>query len=411
MQDNKQTGRFAGNLMAYGASEAAAKASRLIVVVVIARTLDAGQIGLAAAALAAADILKSLTENGVGQRIIAAPQERLKRVCATAQILFWVWCVGLFILQVSIGFALYLSGGSLLLLALILTLAGEYLFMPPGLVQAALAMREGKLRQTAAISAGQTVIANFLSVVLALLWPSALALVLPRLLTAPLWLLAMRRLRPWRADRSQGYEPLKPFLRFGWAVLGVEVLKAARLQADKLVIGMMMGAEALGLYFLAFNAGLGLANSFSMAFSTVLFPHLCAARDRVLALRQAMMLSLGLIVPVVLLQAALAPWYVPILFGDGWEGISPVVAILCLVAIPTTLWSSAAGWLRAHERPQTELLVTFLLTLALIANTVILAEHGLTAIATGYALITSLVLFTASLPAITTAFGAKLKEV
>jgi protein involved in polysaccharide export with SLBB domain len=63
---------LAANLMSYGASEVASKASRLLVVIVVARTLDLAEVGVAAAAMAAADILKSLTENGVGQRIIAA---------------------------------------------------------------------------------------------------------------------------------------------------------------------------------------------------------------------------------------------------------------------------------------------------------------------------------------------------
>ncbi len=72
-----KTSRIAQNLFAYGASEVAAKASRLLVVVVVARSLDLTQIGVAAAALAAADILKALTENGVGQKIISAPGRRV----------------------------------------------------------------------------------------------------------------------------------------------------------------------------------------------------------------------------------------------------------------------------------------------------------------------------------------------
>ena len=399
------------NLLAYGASEVAAKASRLLVVVAVARTLELEQIGMAAAALAAADILKSLTENGVGQRIIAAPEAELAQTCATAHRIFWIWCVGLFVAQSAIGLALYLSGGSLVLLTLILLLAGEYLFMPAGLVQTALAMRAGKLRQTAAISGTQIVAANLMSAVLALLWPSALALILPRLLTAPFWLIAMRRLHPWTRDLSKGRAPLRPFLRFGWAVLGVELVKALRLQADKLIIGTMLGAEALGLYFMAFNAGLGLATSFSTAFPTVLFPHLCASDDKDVALRQGILLAMGLIAPVVLLQAMLVPYYVPLLFGAGWSGIDDIVSILCLVAIPTTLWSATAGWLRATDRAQQEFWVTAALTAALMLNTVLLAPYGLVSIAIGYALVATLGMVAASLPALFAAFRSPFVEV
>ncbi|WP_424987011.1 oligosaccharide flippase family protein [Microbulbifer sp. S227A] len=402
---------FARNVLAYGASEVAAKLSRLFVVIAVARTLDLDQIGMAAAALAAADILKSLTENGVNQRIISASEADLAATCATAHRIFWTWCVGLFLAQSLIGLVIYAAGGSLLLLVMILLLAGEYLFMPAGLVQAALAMRNGKLNQTAAIAGAQVVGANLMSVALVMAWPSALALILPRLLTAPFWLVSMRRLNPWQIDLSQGRAPLRPFLRYGASVLGVELVKALRLQADKLIVGAMMGAEALGLYFMAFNAGLSLANSFSVAFSTVLFPHLCAHENKRVALRQGATVAMAMIAPAVVLQAIMAPYYVPVLFGAGYEGLHQIVSILCLVAIPSTLWSAAAGWLRATNRPQVELLVTIVLTIALMANTALLAPFGLVPVATGYAVIAAIVMVGAALPVFLPAFGLKLAKV
>jgi len=267
-------------------------------------------------------------------------------------------------------------------------------------VQAALAMRAGKLRATAGISGAQIVGANLMSVVLVVIWPSAIALVLPRLLAAPIWLFAMRRLHPWQRDTDADYAPLMPFITFGWAVLGVEVVKAMRLQADKIIVGAIMGAEALGLYFMAFNAGLSLSNAFSTAFSTVLFPHLSQAGNKAAALRQSMLLGLVLITPVVVLQSVLAPYYVPILFGAGWDDVAGIVAVLCLVAIPTTLWSAAAGWLRSEGRPQTELLNTVGITLGLSLSTIVLSPYGLQAVATGYAISSFVLMAIASLPTI-----------
>lgn len=402
--------QLAQNLIAYGVSEVATKASRLVVVIAVARTLDLAEIGVAAAALAAADILKSLTENGIGQKVIAARDEELTATCSTAHRLFWAWCIGLFVLQALVGLGLYLWGGNLVLLALILLLAGEYLFMPAGLVQCALAMRAGKLKQTAAIAGGQIVGANLMSAALAFIWASPLALILPRVLTAPFWLIAMRRLHPWTRDVSQGFAPLRPFITFGRAVLGVELVKALRLQIDKVIVGALMGAEALGLYFMAFNAGLGLANSFSTAFSTVLFPHLCNSGNKLIALRQSVVMSLGLISPAVVIQALLAPVYVPILFGPGWTGLDEVVSILCLVAIPTTLWSAAAGYLRVTGRAGREFRVTLLLTAALSLNAAIMAPLGLTALASGYAVIASLVMVAAAFPSLQRAFAAAPQE-
>ncbi|MDA7423944.1 oligosaccharide flippase family protein [Thalassococcus lentus] len=386
------------HLLAYGASEIATKLSRLFVVVAVARTLDVAEIGIAAAALATGDLLKSLTENGVGQRIIAAREEELDATCNRAHGLFWIWCTGLFVIQVAIAGAVYAVTGNVTLAALILVLAGEYLFMPGGLVQTGLALRNGKLKQTAAIAGGQAVMANLMSVVLAIVWPSALALVLPRLLTAPFWLIAMRRLHPWTAKPSAGKSAIMPFVRFGWPVLGTEVVKTARLHADKLIIGALLGPELLGMYFMAFNAGLSLATSFSTAFAAVLFPHLCASDDRSAAMRQGLAVSIGLVAPAVVLQSLLAPWYVPWLLGDGWDGLAEPVSILCLVAIPTMLWTATAGWLRAENRPIRELRGTAILTVATITSTVIAAPYGLVAIAWGYLAISCVTMLLLSRP-------------
>ncbi|MCK0142832.1 oligosaccharide flippase family protein [Aliiroseovarius sp. F20344] len=405
MNAASQINSLAKGLMAYGASEAAAKASRLLVVVAVARSLELTEIGVAAAAMAAGDIVKSLTENGVGQKIISARDDALDATCNTAHKTFWAWCLGLFTLQAGVAGAVFLLGGSATLAALILLLAVEYLFMPGGLVQVALAMRAGKMQQTAAISGSQIVGSNIAAVALALVWANPLALILPRVISAPFWLIAQRRLHPWKANRDAGYAPIRPFIQFGRAVLGTEVTKALRLQADKVIVGALMGAETLGLYFMAFNAGLSLANSVSVALATVVFPHLCSAQDKAKALRQSISMPLSVVAPIVMLQAVLAPYYVPVLFGEGWDDISPVVSILCLVAIPSTLWSAAAGWLRVQDRPEVELWVTLILTAALLANTAMLAPFGLTSVATGYALVTATILSIASAPAVLLAYG------
>lgn len=403
MTQPSQSKSFATNLIAYGASEVASKASRLLVVVAVARTLDLTQIGIAAAALAAGDILKALTENGVGQRIIAARDEDLDETCATAHRIFWIWCVGLFLAQASIAAALSYSGANTLLAGLVLLMGVEYLFMPAGLVQVALAMRLGKLKQTAAIAGAQVVGANLISIVLVMLWPSAIALVLPRILSAPIWLIAVRRLHPW-TKRTQLRAPVRPFLNYGWAVLGVEVVKVMRLQADKLVVGATLGAETLGLYFMAFNAGLSLSNAFTTALSTVLFPLFAQSTDRLVSLRQSLLIGVGMITPLVVLQTLLAPIYVPLLLGSGWDGIESLVQILCLLAIPTTFWATTASWLRTTSRAHVELLVTAILATVVIANAFILGSVSLHALTLGYVATSTAVMLLATLVILLPAF-------
>ena len=230
-----------------GFSEIVQKLSRIAVVIAVARVMQPEAIGLAAAAIAAGDILKSLTENGVVQRIISASDRDLASVVRTGRRLFWIWCLGLFLLQCTIAAGIWAWTGSVVVPLLIALLALEYLAMPPGIVNCALAMRAGKLTGTAAVAGGQIVLANILTAALAFAWPSPFALILPRVMTAPVWLLGMRRLHPHVVDTSVNVAPVTPFLGFGAWVLGSEVTKSMRLQADKLLIGALLGAEALGI--------------------------------------------------------------------------------------------------------------------------------------------------------------------
>ena len=82
-----------------GFSEIVQKLSRIAVVIAVARVMQPEAIGLAAAAIAAGDILKSLTENGVVQRIIAASDRDLPSVIRTGRRLFWTWCIGVCLFQ------------------------------------------------------------------------------------------------------------------------------------------------------------------------------------------------------------------------------------------------------------------------------------------------------------------------
>lgn len=392
---------------AYLASEAAAKASRLAVVVAMARFLSPLEIGIAAAAMAGSDILKSLAENGVGQRIIIANDNELDAVTKRAHRIFWVWCTGLTLLQIAVGAGVWLAGGSIMTFALMALLGLEYLFMPGGLVQCALAMRKGMLASTAAVSGAQNVSANLLTCVLVALFPSPFSVVVPKLISAPVWLIGMRRLVSWKPAPDVAPAPLSAFARFGASVLGIEFVKALRAQADKLIVAAFLGTEALGIYFFAFNAGVGISTSLATALSTVLFPYLSTSGDRVLALKRGLTLAMTAITAVAVAQSMAASTYVSIVFGEKWASVAPLVAILCLTAIPNMLWSVTAQWLRSGGRADRELVLSLIAGAIITATAVVAAPHGLTALAWATLGAATIVQSAISLPVLLQAFGAR----
>jgi len=371
-----------GTLMVWAASEAIAKFARIGATMVAARVLLPEQLGIIALVLAFGEILKALAENGVGQRIIAASDADLEATCNSAQRIFRLWCGCLFVVGCAIALGLDRFTGNRETAILLFVFSTQFLIMPLGLVSCFRAMRNGQNKAVAAIAGGQIVFSALMAVALLLAWPVAAAMILPRALTAPIWALSMRRLHPWKSNPEAGYTPILPFVRFGGAILGVEGVKALRLQADKLIIGGVLGMEALGIWFFAFNAGLGLATSFCNAFAIALFPHLCATEpgaNRLAILSDSLRLALSILVPIIVLQAFLAPYYVPFIFGDAWAGMSGMVGILCLAAAPAVVWTAVSQWLRSEDRAGIDLKASIFITAAIIGAVAIAAPFGLDA--------------------------------
>jgi len=353
--DRAEASPLIKGLAAFGAAELSVRLVRLVTVVLIARQLAPDIVGIAALTLTAFELIRVFANIGIGQQIIAADADRLDALCNSAHRIFWIWCGLVAAIQLLVagilafGFGQTLSGQMLAMLALV------YLFMPGGLVQCFLLMREGRAATTAKTAATQTIADHLLTAALLVIWPSPWSIVLPKLLTAPIWLLLTRRARPWKVDLAAGFIPARTLMRFGVSVLATDMMLAMRGQMDKLIVAATLGVSSLGTYFFAFNAGIGVSSSLISAFGTVALPWLCAApagRARLRKLHSVILLGSALFLPLILMQALLAPYYVPIIFGANWEHAVPLISILCLAGIPMLFTAITTAWLRANGRPE-----------------------------------------------------------
>jgi O-antigen/teichoic acid export membrane protein len=355
----RRPGRLLGHLGWYGAAEIVGRVSRLGATVVLARQLDSLELGMAALALTLFELIRVLANNGIGQAVIRADAAKLDATCATAGRLVWWLCLAVAALQVAVGAGMAALGIGGQAGAMLACLAGVYLLMAPGLVPVYLILRDQRLKVTAGISLAQVVVDNLLTITLVLADFGPWGVVLPKLLVAPIWLFAVRRAQPWRRNPAAGFVPVADLLRFAAPVLGSEILAAARLNLDNLLVGAILGVEALGLYYFIFNAGIGFSLSLTNALSTVLYPHLAAARGDRAALRATFDKALRGIVPgiaaLIALQALAALVYVPIVFGARWEDAAVLVALLCASAVTRPFADASSQALRAAGETAHEL--------------------------------------------------------
>lgn len=357
---------------ALGLGELLIRVSRIATTIVLARILGAAELGIAATALACFELVRVLANNGIGQMVVRAPDERLAAMCNTAYRLSWMVCALMAAIQIAAGLAIAHLSGRPELFGMIVCLAGVYAFMPWAMVHSWLLQRHYRMGTLSAINAAQVCTDNVLTAALAFAGLGAWAIVLPKLLTAPIWTLGMRRSIIWRREPAAGHVPIREIVGFAAPVLASEILVAVRFNIDKMLVGAILGIEALGIYYFAFSAGYGLSLVLTSALASAAFPHLA---DHRLAVRELLarfdraLLRLALpITGLIGLQSLAVFGYVPLLFGDKWAPMTPVVAVLCLSAATKSWHDLSAQMLRAAGLPGYELLASALFTAVMLGS-------------------------------------------
>jgi PST family polysaccharide transporter len=385
MLRQKLRGRsFAGAMGAMILSEGVNRITRLLTAVVMARYLSVWEFGLVAVALTTTELLRVLTASGLGAGIIRATVDELEDVCvATRRLTFYLY-LGVFALQLALAWPVARAFAQPEIVPLVLVLAVPLLIYPFSTVQVFRMQRARRSKVTASMLGVQLSVDNLLTVILLMSGFGVWAVVWPKIACALAWVVIYRRLEPWHADATLKPHVMAHCWKFSRKVLGSECLQALRTHADKLIIAKLLGLEAAGLYYFAFNAGVGITTGLVNAFALVLLPEICASanvqqmKDN---WRRSTVMIYAVIGPLVLAQVLLAPWYVPLVFGQKWTNAVPLVMLLSAGALSLPLWRSVQQLLRAGGHAGVEFNCSLVLACISVCAVVVSAPHGLTAVA------------------------------
>ncbi len=317
--------------------------------------------------------------------MVQATRAEVETVARTAYSMTWIVCGALVPIQAALALPIawfYRDPR----LALPIALMGLiYLATPLSNIQGAFMQREGRLGRIALTGAVQVIADNVLTAIFALCGLGMWAIILPKLLVAPIWTIGVRTGHAWRPSGGWSLVGWRDIAGFSRNVVGVELLTTVQANVDNLIVGSVLGVEALGLYYFAFNAGLGITLGLVNAFGTAVYPHLCEVRSDSAALadryRRTLRTMGGILVPLILAQAILAPVYVPIVFGAKWVPAIPVLMLICLSALPRPFANTCSQLLKAVGRPDIELRWQAGLTIVLIAGLLIGTSAGIVGVA------------------------------
>lgn len=408
-------GRFMRNVGWLAGAQLASRVLRLFSTVIVARLLLPADFGMVAIVLAASEFVQMFYRQGTGAKLIQAHADDVEPLAKTAYWMNWLQCSTLFVLQCLIAFPLSRVYDNPDLVLPLCVMALSYLMLPNGLVHSALNIRANRLHVSATAETLQTAADVVLTVILALQGLGFWALVIPKVLVTPIWIIVHYRAQDWQRPRIFTFDRWREIFHFSLKLVGVEILATLRNNMDYLLVGYFLGIQALGVYFFAFNAGLGISLSLIRAFGTALFPHLCAANNSQDELRRNFRSGLKIMawitLPLVLCQAVLAPWYLPIVFGAHWldAGALPVLILICLSALPRPFAEAAAQLLRTVDKTEFELRWNIALTLMLLAGVLAGVHWGVNGVATAVLLVHLILLPLFIYQAINVALGERLR--
>ena len=178
---------------------------RIIAAIILARQLDAVAFGIAAIALTIFEITRVFTENGIGAAVVRARDEAYDKTANTAHRMMWVVCLSLAVIQVVAGLIVEWMLPGRQAGAMVAILGVVFLIMPFGVMHAYALLRAERMKELAAINTAQVATDHAITAILAIMGFGAWAIVLPKLLTAPIWLIGMLRTKAWTPNRAAGF--------------------------------------------------------------------------------------------------------------------------------------------------------------------------------------------------------------
>ena len=326
----------------------------MIVFFVLAALLpptDFGLVGMAGAWLA---VLNAFCETGFGAALIQREVIREDHLSATFGINVMVGA-GLTVLGVGLSWPAAAYFRTAELQPVMAFLSSGFLIRSFGLTQAALAQRELQFRALAIRDLTANVVGGAFGIALAVGGYGVWSLVVMTIVGATIETVLLWKLAHWRPRRlAISRAAAAELWPYSSKMLTFNLFKAFAQNTDRLIIGPVLGARALGLYTLAFRLVIYPVSTLVGALGAYLFPKIARLQSeplRVRAVYRAVLVgTFNLIVPTLVVAAILAPAIVP-LFGERWHDAIPVIQILAIVALAQALMTPLGQFMKGLGRP------------------------------------------------------------
>ena len=371
-------------------AEVISRFSRIITLFVLAGSFSNSEYGLAMLALIIHELFRVFTRLGSGAKIIQCEDTELLDTLQNAATLQWFVVLTIAFSQVVLSDWIAQYYQQPLLADLLKLMAIAHIFYPIVTVRIFEQQRQNKLRFYGIASGCCIAFENLFIAIYVYFESSIFAIAYAKIAASVLWVCLFYRLPSDLITYRCQWKVLKQTIEFSSKTFISELSRTLRFQVDSLFAARLLSPELFGLYSFAKSAGLGIAQSITIAYTTTLYPYLCHkfrsnSQGRANTFkRHAWPLSL-FVCSLFILQAISAQFYVEWLFDTRWKDATNLVSLLCIAAIPNLLIDHKGLIHRAKNNPLFETKIISLCTVSLIVSIMLIRpvttlETGITVV-------------------------------
>lgn len=330
---------------------------------VLARLLPTEDFGLMGMLLVIISIGQTFSDMGLSQGLIWR-QDATREQLST---LYWLnliagFAVGMIVFSVAPLVSKFFAEPRLT--SLVIWIALIFPIRAFGQQYQAIMQRDLQFRRLAAIEIASTAIGVAVAIVAAFADRGVLALIWGQVgifLSASFLYMATG----WRAGRPQAiFKPgaVKEILWFGVHNMGQRIFFSVSSNVDYIMVGRYLGTGILGVYTLAWQVMIAPLTKINTILMQVAFPVFAKKQDDNNTLTRgyeelSKIISL-VTVPAVLVAAAAAPAFVPVIFGSKWNDAVPLMQILSFFTVARSFSDPSMSLLLAKGRSDMALKVT-----------------------------------------------------
>jgi O-antigen/teichoic acid export membrane protein len=188
------------------------------------------------------------------------------------------------------------------------------------------------------------------------------------------------------------FSSIKRYLNFGLNLMAGNIFNFINSRIDQILVGSLLGTQALGYYSMAFNLVLQPISKINPILTRVAFPVLTRFKDEPERLKSGYLNMLNMVAtinaPLLFGVSAVAPVLIPLLIGEQWIPAVPIIQILAIYAFIRSLGNAGGSLVLACGRADLSLRWNMLLT-AFIPITIYISAlyFGLKGVAVGLVLL------------------------